>query len=145
MTALYLIAAEYRAQAELLADLDLPPDVVSDTLESIGGEFETKAQGVAFVIRHLRANAASMKEWSKTAAERAKAEDARADQLSDYLSHTMQSCNIPKISGPGVALSFRASHVVMIDESALIPAKYMRQAPPPPPEPDKDEIRRRSS
>ena len=41
MTALSLIAAEYRAQAELLADLDLPPEVVADTLESIGGEFET--------------------------------------------------------------------------------------------------------
>ena len=141
MTALSLIAAEYRAQAELLADLDLPPEVVADTLESIGGDFETKAKGVAFVIRHLHANAASMKEWAKTANERARATDARADHLSDYLSHSMQACNIPKISGPGVALSFRASHVVVIDEPELIPAQYMRQAPPPAPAPDKEEIK----
>ena len=141
MTTLSLIAAEYRAQAELLADLDLPPEVVADTLESIGGELEHKAQGVAFVIRHLRANAATMKEWAKTASERAKAEDARADHLTSYLAHAMQACNITKISGPGVALSFRASHAVVIDEPALIPNEYMRQAPQPAPEPDKDAIK----
>ena len=141
MNALYLIAAEYRAKAEALSDLDLPPEVVADTLDSIGGDLEKKAQGIAFVIRHLRANAAGMKDWAQTATERAKAEDARADYLAGYLSHTMQSCNILKISGPGVALSFRASNVVMIDEPDLIPAKYMRQAPPPSPEPDKEAIK----
>ena len=41
MTTLSLIAAEYRSQAEALADLDLPPEVVADTLESIGGDMQT--------------------------------------------------------------------------------------------------------
>ena len=141
MTALYLIAAEYRAQAEALSDLDLPPEVVADTLESIGGDLQTKAQAVASVVRSLYASADACKAWAKQANDRAKAITARGDALRDYLGSNMQACSITKIDGPGVALSFRASHVVMIDEPALIPAEYMRQAPQPAPEPDKEAIK----
>jgi len=137
MSTLALIAAEYRSAAEALADLDLDAATIADTLESIGGELEAKAQSVAFVVRHLEANAATMQAWAATAAARAKAEQSRADYLREYLSNTIQACGIVKISGPGVALSFRASHAVVIDEPALIPRQYMRQADPPPPAPDK--------
>lgn len=37
MTALYLIAAEYRNAAEQLANLDLDPQTVADTLEGMSG------------------------------------------------------------------------------------------------------------
>ena len=141
MTALYLIAAEYRAQAELLADLDLPPEVVADTLESISGDMQTKAQAVAAMARSLYASADACKAWAKQSTDCAKAIIARADALRDYLANNMQACGITKINGPVVSLSFRASHAVVIDEPALIPATYMRQAPTPAPEPDKEAIK----
>jgi hypothetical protein len=141
MSALSLIAREYRETAIVLSNLDLDAQTIADTLESIGGELETKAQSVAFVIRHLEANAAAMKDWAKTAAERAKAEQSRADSLRDYLAHAMQSCSISKISGPGIALSFRASHAVVIDEPALVPAQYMWTPEPVAPSPDKEAIK----
>jgi hypothetical protein len=140
MTALYLLTGEYRAAASALADLDLPPEVVADTLEGLAGELEVKAQGVAHMVRALEADAAACKEWSKTAAERAKAIEARADSLRDYLARCMTACGISKIDGPGVALSFRKSSAVVINEPALIPAQYMRQPEPPPPAPDKKAI-----
>lgn len=141
MTALYLIAADYRQQAEALADLDLPPEVVADTLESIGGELQDKAQAVAMMARNLDANAAACKAWAKQATERAKAIEARAASLRDYLASNMQACGISKIEGPGITLSFRASHAVVIDEPALIPVEYMRRPPLPPAEPDKEAIK----
>lgn len=137
MTSLYLIGAEYRDAAEKLADLDLPDEVIADTLESLGGELEVKAQAVAHMVRRLEADAAAIKQWSKTATERATATQARADALHAYLSNVLAACGIQRVDGPGIALSWRKSSAVVIDEPGLIPAQFMRQPEPPPPAPDK--------
>jgi Siphovirus Gp157 len=140
MTALYLVAAQYREAAEKLADLDLPPEVVADTLESLSGEIEVKAQNVALFVRSMEADAQAVKQWAKDATERAKAIEARAERLREYLSDNMQACGIQRIEGPGITLSFRKSHAVVIDEPGLIPAEYMRTPEPPPAAPDKRAI-----
>lgn len=140
MTSLSLIAAEYRDAAERLADLDLPPEVVADTLESLGGELEIKAQAVGHMIRRLEADATAIKQWAQTANDRAKAVQARADSLHAYLSSTLAACGIQRVEGPGIAISWRKSSAVVIDEPGLIPAEFMRQPEPPPPAPDKRAI-----
>lgn len=137
MTALYLLAGEYRAAAEQLADLDLPPEVVRDTLESLGGELEVKAQAVGHMVRSIEASADAMKQWARDAQERASSALARAEALREYLSTNLQACGISKVEGPGIALSFRKSTAVVIDEPALIPVGFMRVPEPPPPSPDK--------
>ena len=140
MTALYLLANEYRDAAMTLADLDLPPEVVADTLESLSGDLEVKAQNVALMVRSFEAEAAAMKQWAKDANERAKAMEARAERMRDYLAGNLIVAGIEKISGPGISVGWRKSSAVVIDEAGLIPAEYMRQKPPPEPEPDKKAI-----
>jgi hypothetical protein len=140
MTALYLLASEYRTAAEQLADLDLPPEVVRDTLEGMSGELEVKAQAVGHMVRSIEASAAAMKQWAQDATERARSAQARADALREYLSINLQACGIQKVEGPGISLSFRKSSAVVIDEPGLVPAEYMRQPEPPPPAPDKRAI-----
>lgn len=137
MTALYVIANDYREAAAKLADLDLPPEVVADTLEGLAGEIELKAQNVALMVRAFEADAAAVSQWAKDANQRAKAIEQRAESLREYLSRTLQACGIQKVEGPGVALSFRKSTAVVIDEPGLIPAEFMRQPEPPPPAPSK--------
>lgn len=140
MTALYLIANEYRAAAEQLADLDLPPEVVADTLESMSGELETKAQSVAFMVRNLESTVDAINAFTKAQQARAKAMEHRAEALRAYLARCMEATGIQKIEGPGIKLSFRASSAVVIDGVDLIPAAYMRQPETPPPAPDKKAI-----
>ena len=140
MTALYELAAQYRSAADQLSDLDLPPEVVADTLESLSGELEEKAQSVAMLIRNLEVTAEAIKAFEASQAERRKAIERRAESLKDYIRRNMEACGITKIEGPGITLSFRKSSAVVIDEPALIPAEYMRQPEPPPPAPDKKAI-----
>jgi hypothetical protein len=140
MTALYLLANEYRAAAMTLADMDLDAQTIADTLEGLSGDLEVKAQNVALMCRGMEANAEACKQWAKEAADRAKAIEARAARLRDYLQRCMEATGIQKIEGPGVALSFRKSTAVAIDEPALIPAEYMRTPEPPPAAPDKASI-----
>jgi len=141
MTALYLLAQEYRVQAAALADLDMPAEAVADTLESIGGEVEAKAQAVAMMARSLDADAAACEQWARQSGDLSKAYSARANALREYLAQTMTACGIQRISGPGVTLSFRASHAVVIEEAALIPAQYMTTPKPAEPAPDKAAIK----
>lgn len=140
MSSLFALTTEYRDAAMKLAELDLDAQTIADTLESLSGDLEVKAQNVAMMARSLDADAAAVKQWSKDAAERAKALENRAESLRDYLARCMEACGIEKISGPGVQLSWRASSAVVIDEPGLIPADYMRVKPAPPAEPDKKAI-----
>lgn len=140
MTTLIALANEYREAAAKLAELDLDEQTVADTLESLSGDLEVKAQSVAHMVRAFEADAAACKQWAKDATERAKAIENRAERMRDYLARCMESCGIEKVSGPGVELSFRKSSAVVIDGQDLIPAEFMRVKPAPDPEPDKKAI-----
>ncbi len=140
MTALYVIANEYRDAAQKLADLDLDPQTVADTLEGLSGELEVKAQSVAYMVRNLEVTAAAIKEFEAQQAARRKAIENRAEGLRQYLARCMEATGIERIEGPGVKLSFRKSSAVAIDGADLIPAEYMRTPEPPPPSPDKKAI-----
>lgn len=140
MTALYAIAAEYRAAADKLAELDLDAQTIVDTLESLSGDLEAKAQNVAYVIRNLEVTAQAIKAFEEQQRDRRKAIEIRAEGLRRYLQGCMEGCGIDRIEGPGVVLSFRKSSAVVIDGADLIPADLMRVPEPKPAEPDKAAI-----
>jgi hypothetical protein len=136
--ALYQIAAEYRAAADQLADLDLPEDVVRDTLESISGDLETKAVNVASFVRNLEASAEQIKAAEQQMANRRKAIEKRAENVREYLLNNMVHAGISKIECPYFKLAVRENPpAVVINEPGLIPAAYMTEPVAPPPAPDK--------
>lgn len=140
---LYQISAEYRATADQLADLDLPEEVVCDTLESISGDLELKAVNVASFVRNLEASAAQIKEAEQQMANRRKAIEKRAENVREYLLNNMVHAGIKEISCPYFKLSVRDNPVsVVINEPGLIPAAYMTEPVAPPPAPDKALIKK---
>jgi hypothetical protein len=141
VTALYLLSHEYREAADKLADLDLPDDVVFDTLDGMVGDLQAKATSTACVIRNMQALAASIKEAEAAMAARRKALEARAERVTKYLLDCMQLAGVQKIECPHFALAVRQNPPsVAIHEPGLIPAEFMRQPEPPPPAPDKKAI-----
>jgi soluble cytochrome b562 len=140
--ALYEIAHEHRAALEKLADLDLDEQTLADTLESIGGELQTKATNTAMVIRNLEASAAAIKEAESQMAARRKAIENRAARVKDYLLANMMVAGVQKIECPLFKLAVRENPpAVEIFEPALIPASFMKQPETPPPLPNKAEIK----
>jgi hypothetical protein len=141
MTALYILAQDYRAAADKLADLDLDEQTIADTLEGMSGELEHKAVATAMVVRNMQALAASIKDAEQTMAARRKALEARAERLTAYLLSNMQHAGIQNITSQHFALTVRQNPPsVTINEPGLIPAEFMRQPEPPPPSPDKKAI-----
>ncbi|QDQ28272.1 siphovirus Gp157 family protein [Chitinimonas arctica] len=138
MTALYVLAKEYRTAAEKLADLDLPPEMIADTLEGLAGALEHKATNVAMFIRNLEANVEAIKGAEKQMAERRRAMESRAENLRDYLKGAMQATQISVIESPYFKVAIRSNpESVVIDATSQIPAEFMRRPDPPPAQPDK--------
>ena len=139
---LYDIAAEYRADVEKLADLDLPPETVKDTLEGMSGALEAKATNIASLVRNLEVTADAIKQAEADMAKRRKALENRIQSIKDYTLNVMVANNIEKIETPYFKLSV-AKNPVSVDvyDPTQIPAHFMRQPEPPPPAPDKVAIK----
>ena len=141
MPALYELSRDYRDAADKLADLDLPPEVIEDTLESLSGDLEVKATNVAMFFRNLESTAAAIKEAEAQMAARRKALENRVARMKDYLLANMIVAGVQKIECPYFKLSVRDNPpAVEVYEPGLIPAEFMKQAPPPPPAVDKAAI-----
>jgi hypothetical protein len=139
---LYTLALDFRAAADTLGDLDLPPEAVADTLESLSGDLEIKAQNVALFARNLEATAAAIKDAEAGMAKRRKAIESRVAHLKDYMLAGMMVAGVKKIEGPYLRLSIRDSpEAVEVFDAAQIPAEFMRQPEPPPAAPDKTAIK----
>lgn len=138
MPALYTLAAEYIAAAERMADLELPAEVIRDTLEGLAGDLEVKAQNVAAFARNLESVADSIKAAERQMADRRKALENRAAGIREYLKEQMQHTGIRKIESPWFTLSVQDNPpaVVIADETS-VPAEFMRIPDPPPATPDK--------
>ena len=142
MTALYQLAAEYRDAAERMADLDLPAEVIADTLEGLAGDIEAKATNTAQMVRNLEALCDQIKAAEKAMAERRKALEARAEWLRSYLLANLIAAGISKVESPWFSLTVRQNPPsVALDDVSLIPTDYWRALPPPPPAIDKTGIR----
>jgi hypothetical protein len=139
---LYDISKEYRDAAEKLADMDLDEQTIADTLESISGDLEVKAQNIVFFARNMEATAASIKEAEANMAARRKAMENRAEGLRRYLLGSLQYAGISKVECPYFKIAVQDNPpAVDVFEPALLPSEYMRQPEPPPPAPDKAAIK----
>lgn len=142
MTALYILAHEYREAADKLADLELDAETVKDTLEGMSGELEVKASATAAVIRNMESLVGQIKDAEKQMAERRKAIESRAASLSAYLLANMQHAGVTTIETPCFALRVKNNPAaVAIDDERMIPAEFMRQPVAPPAAPDKTAIK----
>jgi hypothetical protein len=139
---LYAITQDYRAAADRLAELDLPPECVQDTLEGLVGELETKAQSVVAVARNLEALAASIKQAEADMAARRKALEKRAEWLREYVLQNMQAAGIEKIECPQFRITLRTNpEAVDVFDAAQVPAQYLKTPEPPPPAVDKTAVK----
>lgn len=130
LPALYVLASEYMAVAEMLSDMDLDSQTIHDTLESISGDLESKAINTAMFVRNLEASAAAIKEAEAAMSARRKAIENRAASVRQYLLDNMTRTGITKIECPFFKIAVRTNpESVVIDDESTIPADYLREIP----------------
>jgi hypothetical protein len=124
---LYELSQEYRqALAELTdPELELPAEVIADTLEGLQGSVEDKAINIAKFFRNLEAVTDAIKLAEERMAKRRKTIESRVAWLKDYLKQNMEGCGIQKIESPWFVLAVQNNPwAVEISNEEAIPAKY---------------------
>ena len=139
--ALYTLADEYQQAAQQLADMDLDPQTIADTLEGMAGALEVKATSVAMFIRNLEATAEAIDDAIDQMKARRQAIQQRALNIKSYLLDNMARTGITKIESPHFVITLRDNPVkVVVDDVSVVPFDYFRDPPAPPPELDKKTI-----
>ena len=144
LPALYTVVAEFREQAEQLADMELDEQTYMDSLESIQWPVEQKSRAVAAVIGNMGAANQMLSEFIKAKQAQLKAMQAREDSLREYLLRNMLDCEITEIKAMDGSMTIKVKQnppSVLVEDESAIPWEYMRQAAPPPPAVDKAAIK----
>ncbi|MCK9576701.1 MAG: siphovirus Gp157 family protein [Clostridia bacterium] len=119
---LYEINQTYQEFFDKVESGEIPEEAVSDTLESLDGEFEDKADNIACYIKSLLSDAQAIKAESDALLERAKVKKAKADRLTDYLYQAFKVRGKDKLETKRNLLKIRKNPpaVQIDDESTFI-------------------------
>lgn len=140
---LYQLTNNQREFQMLAEEIDLPPEVVRDTLDSLAGDIKTKAISVAAFSRNLDASAEAIRAAARRMLDRADRIERRAEGVRNYLLFHLQAAGISRIDEhPEFVLAVKKNPPALsLDEDADLPAQYLKpQEPAPPQKPDKPAI-----
>ena len=107
MSSLYELNTAYRSLRERLYDEELPEDAIIDTLDSLEGAIEDKADGYGRVIRMIDADIAEIKVEEARLYARRKSLVRRKDVLKANLFDAMKTVGLAKIKTALFTVSIR--------------------------------------
>lgn len=97
-----------------------------ERFDALAMERDKKIENVGCWVKNLDAEAAAMREEEKTLAERRHRLESKAERLKAYLDHALDGA---KFESPRVAISYRKSKAVEIQDEAVFKAWAMDYAP----------------
>jgi len=122
MVQLYKLADDFAR----LADEDLPPEMIADTLEGMQGEFEDKLEGILQFIKNEAALSAALKEEEEKLSTRRKSAENRISRLKEYVATCMEKAELINVRAGLQEVSVRkASRTVEILDINAIPGDYV--------------------
>lgn len=121
---LYEIKDLFMKFADMVENGEIEEDAIADTLESIEGEFEDKADNIACLIKTFNAEAEAIKAEEKNLKERRERKEKQADNLKNYIAGTMLQLGKAKVETARNVLSFRKSTSLQISDEAWFMEKY---------------------
>lgn len=130
---LYELLNQYQQVLDMFTDPELDGEfdgnVVTDTLESITGDIETKITNYAAMVKTMEAEAEAIKAAMQAMEKREKALKNRADWLKGYALSAMKETGIDKIECPWfrVSVTKNPASVVVDTEVERLPPFYIRE------------------
>jgi hypothetical protein len=102
---LYEINSNYLDLLQAIEDGDVPEEAITDTLDAVKGEFDSKAEAIGCYIKNLSAEADAIKNEIDALMERLRTKNNKIDSLKNYLLSAMQTAGRPKIETSKIRLS----------------------------------------
>lgn len=127
MNSLYTLTNQWQEVTAMMDNPDIDKKCVIDTLESLEGDIENKAESIFKVTKNIDADIEAIKiEITRLAARKA-ALEAQKKSLLEYLKDKLLSIGKKKVKTPIVTISFRkgAERVEIVDITK-IPEHYTK-------------------
>ena len=128
MATIYELTSDYLNLLELAEDPDIDEQAFLDTLESIEGELEDKADNYAKVIRSLEADAAACDAEAKRLRAKKQTIENNVKRMKGALQYAMQTTGKVKFKTPLFSFGIRKNPAsVVIDEQYIenIPDRFL--------------------
>ncbi len=123
MDTLYKIAENYQA----LLNMDLDEETLADTLESIEGEFEEKADNICHVIAEVGGKVDIIDAEIKRLQARKKTLSGRKDSLRNYLLTQMEVIDKKKLETPKFTITrVLGRDTCLIENESVIPQMFQK-------------------
>lgn len=97
----------------------------NEFLERLQLERKDKIENIAVFIKEIDADAQALKAEEKKLKERREAKERKAERLKDYVKNSLLLNGDLKFETPRVALSFRKSEVVVVDDISKLNDEYI--------------------
>lgn len=111
-------------------NMDLDPEVMKDTLDSIDGTFENKAENMAKLIRNLESDRLAYKEEEDRLKTKRQAVENKLEWLKTYLKDCMKLTGKTKFKSGVFKFSIQKNPVsVNITNKKIIPEDYLIPQP----------------
>lgn len=118
-------------QIQEMIDEGAEIEALTDTLEAIEEAIDSKAVGVAHVIKNNEVSINVIKEEKKRLDARLKSYNNSNDRLKEYLQQSLELAEKQKIKTPTMTVSIRNNAPSLyIEESAQIPEMYYKHSEP---------------
>lgn len=127
---LYELSSTYLQALDFLTDPDnaIDAQTISDTMEGLDDQIETKMLNVGRFITMLEYQAEGIAEAEKRQRDRRKTLENKAAALRDYLQGCMTQTGKAKLSDSEIALSLaKLPPSVVVDDESKIPAEFWRE------------------
>lgn len=123
---LYELTGAYLQLQEMLYDEDADPDAIWDTLESIDGDIEEKADGYAKIISQMSADSDTLGKEIERLTNRKKSLDHSIDWLKRQLKASMETTGKTKFKTKLFSFSIANNPAsLVIDDPHMIPSDYL--------------------
>ena len=127
MAALYEIGADLRRVIEggMIIDEDTGEIMWDKTnIEELEAKFDDKLEACALYVKNLEAEAAAIATEEKALASRRKQAEKKAVSLKDYIAYCLKDKKDCKFSTARVALSFRKSQSIVIEDETKLAKRW---------------------
>lgn len=116
---LYEIANDYLTLVQAVEDEEIPEEAIHDTLESIEGEIEEKADNIACLLKELDADCAAIRAEELKLAARRKTKERLYERIKQYLSEELLRIGMAKVETARNKITFRRSESVDVTSDFL--------------------------
>lgn len=112
-------------------NMELDPEVMKDTLDSINDAIENKAENIAKLIRNLESDVSAYKEEEDRLKTKRQATENKVKWLKTYLEDNMKLTGKTKFKSGMFNFSIQKNPVsVNITDERIIPEEFLIQQPP---------------